>query len=99
VIGRYGCTATGWPSRVSRSPGARGACGLAVEPDQAALRNWVEERYPVDGTGFGSGRGTESAEHRALKNRAAGPERTNEILETSYNTRRLQLIDRLPPTG
>jgi hypothetical protein len=63
------------------------------------LRNWVEERYPVDGTRFGSGRGTESAKLRALKKRAAGPERANEILETSYSTRRLQLIDRLPDTG
>ena len=59
--------------------GVRGHVGSLLDLNQATLRNWVEERYPVDCTGVGSGRGTESAEVRALKKRAAEPERANEI--------------------
>ena len=47
------------------------------------MRNWVEERYPVDGTKSGSGWGAESVEVRALKKRVAELERANEILKTS----------------
>ena len=66
--------------------GARGHVGSLLDVNQATSRNWVEQRYPVDGTGFGSGQGTDSAEVRALMKRAAEPERANEILKTSYNT-------------
>ena len=72
--------------------------GLAFGPESGRVAHWVEERYPVDGTGFGSGRGTESAEVRALKKRAAKPDRANEILKTSNNIRRLHsTIGYLPP--
>ena len=62
---------------------ARRHVGSLLDLNQATLRNWVEERYPVDGTGSGSGRGTESGEVRALKKRVAELERANEILKTS----------------
>jgi transposase len=61
---------------------ARRHVGSLLDLNQATLRNWVEDRYPVDGTGSGSGRGNESAEVRALK-RVAELERANEILRTS----------------
>ncbi len=62
---------------------ARRNVGSLLDLNQATLRNWVEERYPVDGTGSGSGRGNESAEVRSLKKRVAELERANEILKTS----------------
>lgn len=61
---------------------ARRHVGSLLDLNQATLRNWVEERYPVDGTGSG-GSGAESAEVRALKKRVAELERANEILKTS----------------
>jgi transposase-like protein len=62
---------------------ARRYVGSLLDLNQATLRNWVEDRYPVDGTGSGPGRRTESDEIRALKKRVAELERANEILKTS----------------
>ena len=63
--------------------GARRHVGTLLDLNQATLRNWVEDRYPVDGTRTGSGRATESEEIRSLKKRVAELERANEILKTS----------------
>ena len=62
---------------------ARRDVGSLLDLNQAMWRNWVDERYPLDGTGNGSGRSSESAEVRALKKRVAELERANEILKTS----------------
>lgn len=62
---------------------ARRHVGSLLDLNQATLRNWVEDRYPLDDTGSGSARASESAEVRALKKRVAELERANEILKTS----------------
>lgn len=62
---------------------ARRHVGSLLDLNQATLRNWVEDRYPIDGTGVGSKRTQESEEIRALKKRVAELERANEILKTS----------------
>ena len=61
--------------------GARRHVGSLLDLNQATLRNWVEDRYDVDGTGAGSRRSNESEEIRALKKRVAELERANEILK------------------
>jgi len=62
---------------------ARRHVGSLLDLNQATLRNWVEDRYPPDGTGSGSTRASESVEIRSLKKRVAELERANEILKTS----------------
>jgi transposase len=63
--------------------GARRHVGSLLDLNQATLRNWVEDRYPLEGPRAGSPQGTESEEIRALKKRVAELERANEILKTS----------------
>lgn len=62
---------------------ARRHVGSLLDLNQATLRNWVEDRYPADGTRAGSSRASESEEMRTLKKRVAELERANEILKTS----------------
>ena len=63
--------------------GARRHVGSLLDLNQATLRNWIEDRYNLDGTGAGSRRSTDSEEVRALKKRVAELERANEVLKTS----------------
>lgn len=76
ATGRYGCIASGWPSRVSRSLGPAGM-GSLLDLNQATLRNWVEERYTSNGAGSAATRSRESEEIRSLTKRVAELERAN----------------------
>ncbi len=63
--------------------GARRHVGSLLDLNQATLRNWVEDRYSLDGASAGSKRNNDSEEIRTLKKRVAELERANEILKTS----------------
>jgi len=59
--------------------------GSLLDPNPAALRNWVEELEREEGTRApaASHRAAGSEEVRALKKRVAELERANEILKTA----------------